>query len=115
MTTAARWGWGILVGLSILLALNGVVLYLFVVDTEVERTVGVLLAAFGALALMVTIEGWRHGTPWAWRTSWVVVLSLAAIGAHTLRGDRIDLPAFYLGLAAIALVGQLLARRESLG
>jgi hypothetical protein len=46
MTAAATWGWQILVGLSGLLVLNGAGLYLFIVDTQVERTIGVLLAAF---------------------------------------------------------------------
>lgn len=110
MTTPSRTGWGILLTLSVLLWLNGLALYLFILDTQVERTVGVLLAAFAAVSVMVALEGFRHGTRWAWSTTWVLVASLAAIGLHTLRGDRTDPPAFYLLLAGIALVGQLLAR-----
>lgn len=78
--SAAKWGWRILVGVSGLLLLNGVALYLFIVDTQTERTIGVLLAAFAALALMVSLEGLRHGTRWAWNTGWVVVASLALAG-----------------------------------
>jgi hypothetical protein len=111
MTTAARWGWGILVAVCGLLMVNGVALYLFIVDTQIEQTIGVLLTAFGALGLMAAIEGYRHGTRWAGSTTWVLVVSLVAIGAHTLRADRLDVPATYFVLAALALVGQVLARR----
>jgi hypothetical protein len=109
MTTTSRWGWGILVTLSALLGLNGLALYLFIVDTQAERTIGVLLTAFAALAFMVALEGFRHGTRWAWNASWVVVVTLAAVGVHSMRGDRVDLPVFYLLLAGVALAGQLLA------
>lgn len=108
---ASRLGWGILLVLTGILGLNGVGLYLFV-DTHVERTIGVLLMAFGALALTVALDGFRHGTRWAWQTTWLVPISLAAIGLHSLRGDRADVPAFYLGLTAVALAGQLLARER---
>jgi hypothetical protein len=42
--------------------LNGAGLYLFV-DTQTERTIGVLLAAFAATGLMVTLEGLRKRHP----------------------------------------------------
>lgn len=105
----ATWGWRILVTVSVLLILNGVGLYAFVVETHTERTIGVLLAAFAALSLMVALEGLRHATRWAWTAMWVVVVSLAAVGAHSLRGDRLDVPATYFVLAVVALVGQVLA------
>lgn len=110
VTGRARWGWRILVTLSGLLLLNGIALYLFIVDTQVERTIGVLLAAFAVLSLAVTLEGLRHGTWWAWNATWVVVISLVAVAAHTFTGDRLDVPLSYLLYAAVALGGQLLAR-----
>jgi hypothetical protein len=113
VTAAERWGWGILAGVCGLLILNGVALYLFIVETHIEQTIGVLLAALGAVGLMAALEGYRRGTSWAWRTTWVLILSLLAVGLHTLRGDRLDVPATYFGLAAIALLGQLLAARRS--
>ena len=112
MSATSRFGWRILLALSGLLVINGAGLYL-AVDTHVERTIGVLLTAFAALALMVAREGLRHGTRWAWQTSWLLPVSLAAIALHSLRGDRADIPAWYLGLAALALVGQLLAHDRS--
>lgn len=111
MTAAAKWGWRILVGVSGLLLLNGVALYLFIVDTQTERTIGVLLAAFAAMGLMVALEGLRHGTRWAWTTTWIIVGSLTAVGLHMLRGDRADLVLTYFFLAAVALAGQVLAGR----
>jgi hypothetical protein len=112
VSAAARWGWRVHLIVSGLLILNGVGLYLFIVDTHVEQTIGVLLAAFGGLWLMVALEGSRRASRWAWNATWVVVGALIAVGAHTLRGDRIDVPVTYLALAVVALVGQLLVRRE---
>lgn len=112
MTAAAKWGWRILVGLSGLLVLNGAALYLLIVDTQVEQTLGLLLAAFGAVSLAVSLEGLRHGTRWAWTTTWVVVGSLTAVGLHMLRGDRADLVLTYFFLAAVALAGQVLAGKR---
>lgn len=113
MSKTSRIGWGILVLLAALIGLNGIALYLFIVDTQVERTIGVLLTGFAALAFIVALEGFRHGTLWAWNATWVVVASCAAIGVHALRSDRIDLSVFYLLLAGAALVGLLLARNRS--
>jgi hypothetical protein len=111
-TGTATWGWRILIGVAGLLVVNGLGLYAFIVDTHVEQTIGVLLAAFGAVSLVVAVEGLRRGSRWAWHTMWVVIFFLVVIGAHTLRGDRLDVPLTYLGLGAVALAGQLLARRS---
>lgn len=111
-TTRARVGWAMLVGVAALLVLNGAALYAIIVETQVEQTIGVLLAAFGGVALVVAVEGYRRGTRWAWHATWVVVASLAAVGLHTLRGDRLDVPLTYVFLATVALVGQLLADRD---
>jgi hypothetical protein len=89
-----------------LLILNGVALYLFIVDTHIEQTIGVLLAALGAVGLMAALEGYRRGH----------VVGLAHdMGPDPVRSslwactrcarDRLDVPATYFGLAAIALAG----------
>jgi hypothetical protein len=113
-TGITLWGWNVLLVIASLLVLNGIGLYAFIVETQVEGTIGVLLAGFGALSLAVSLEG-RRGARWAWGASWVIVGSLAAIGLHMLRGDRLDLQLTYLGLAGIALLGQLLARPRTGG
>lgn len=134
----SKWGWGILLAISALLALNGVMLYFFsaspdvfeqdtgvpmsevrqsyptVVDQVVEegQLISILLAAMGLTTLMVAWEGFRRRTQWAWNTLWVLVGMLAVAGLRSaLLGGRPDIGGFYLALAAVTLVGQLLARR----
>jgi hypothetical protein len=108
---AERWGWAILTGLSGLLIANGILLYLVIVQTPQEQTLAILLSGFGALALVVTVEGFRHGSAWAWNGTWVVVAVLATIALHFFRvGAQPEVAIFYLVLTSIALTGQLLAR-----
>jgi len=105
-----RWGWGILVGLGGLLAANGLLLYLVVVQTPQEQTLAIVLTGFGALSLVVALEGFRHRTVWAWNGTWVTVAMLATIALHFFRvGAQPEVASFYLVLTAIALTGQLLA------
>lgn len=121
----AKLGWGILLGISTLLALNGV-LWFFIgpqrVGVSLEefgqvnpiiarqmatnaRQVAIWFLAFGLLALLVTLEGWRHLSRWAWYATWILVALLGAIGVLYRDGYG----GVVLVLAAIALVGQLLA------
>ncbi len=55
-----RLGWGILLTLSTLLAIYGVHLYFFIVETPGEQTTANLLTGFGTLAVIVTLEGFKH-------------------------------------------------------
>jgi len=110
-SAAERWGWGILTGLSGLLIANGILLYLVIVQTPQEQTLAILLTGFGALALVVAVEGFRHGSAWAWNGTWVMVALLATIALHFFRvGAQPEVAIFYLVLTSIALAGQLLAR-----
>jgi hypothetical protein len=123
----ARWGWGILLTVSALLVLNGI-LWFFIgpqrEGAEIEgfrqafpalaqqmatnaRQVAIWFMSFGLLALLVALEGFRHGSRWAWNATWVVVAVLTAIGILYRGGFGVIL----LGLVPIVLVGQLLARR----
>jgi hypothetical protein len=134
----ARWGWGILLGLSCLLIFAGVNWFMtlpdlaleniaertslepagfmmgetsaFDVITLIARGYGAGYAALGLLALIVALEGYRHGARWAWLAMWVLVAAYAAL-AFTMgaeRGNPFGL--VILLLAAAALVGQMLAR-----
>jgi len=135
---AAKWGWGILIAVSAVLVLNGAVFYfmsasptIFQQDTGVPmaevreayptvvdqvvregQSVSILSAAFGVLTLTVALEGFRHGSRWAWNATWVLV-AWFAVGAFQslVVNGRLDIGGFYLVFAAVALVGQLLARR----
>ncbi|HZD58098.1 MAG TPA: hypothetical protein VE136_15315 [Anaerolineales bacterium] len=121
----SKWGWGILLAISILLALNGV-LWFFVGPQQVvtslqkfgqvnpaiarqmatnARQVAIWYLSFGLLALLVTLEGFLRSSRWAWYAAWILVPLLAGIGVLYMDGFGVIL----LGLAAIALVGQLLA------
>jgi hypothetical protein len=125
----AKLGWGILLVISALLLLNGVTWFFIgprlswieelgildefrqtypaIADNYATnaRQVAIWYLAFGLLALLVTLEGFRHRSRWAWYATWVLVAVLAAIGLLYRDGFGI----YSLGLAAIALVGQLLA------
>lgn len=107
----SKSGWGILLTINALLVLNGALLYVVVVTTPQEQTLSILLTGFGALAVMVAVEGFRHGSRWAWHANWVVVAVLAVVGLHMLRVERVDVGTWYLALTAVALMGQFLARR----
>ena len=106
-----KWGWGLLVTLSALLALNGLALYFFIADSHLMQTVSLMEIGVGLLALVVAWEGFRQGTRWAWKAIWVLVALLATLGLHMLlRGDA-GVSLWYLSLAGVALFGQLLVRR----
>jgi hypothetical protein len=111
LSRAARWGWGLLVTLSALLALNGLGLYFFIADSHLMRTVSLMEIGLGLLALVVAWEGFRQGARWAWRAIWVLVALLAVLGLHILLEGDMGISMWYLSLAAVALLGQLLAGR----
>lgn len=134
----AGWGWGILLAVATLLFLNGAV-WLFVgpdmsveemaADTGVAtaefeqtnpaayqsvgrnaRQVAVWFIAFGLLAFMVALAGFRLRSGWAWRASWVLAAAPAGVGLTQLVGDGGAFAFASLVLSAVAVVGQLLAR-----
>jgi len=132
----AKWGWGILIAISALLILNGAgwffmgpSLAFFELDTGVSleafraayptvarniatnaRQVAIWFLAFGALALLVALEGYRHNSRWAWNAAWVLVAAPAAVGINVLAGGEGAFGFGILAVAAVALAGQLLAR-----
>jgi hypothetical protein len=140
-TRTVKWGWGILLAVSTLLLLAGIGWYLslpemaleniserttlgsegfmvgkpsaFVIITLIARGYGAGYAALGLMALLVALEGYRNGTRWAWMVMWVLVLAYASIaGIFLLAGETYALSLGVLGIAVIALVGLLLARKD---
>lgn len=82
----------------------------FDVITLITRNYAIGFAALGLLALLVGLEGYRHGTRWAWLAMWVLVAAIAAMGINFLLiGGLYGATLGYLGMAALALIGQLLA------
>jgi hypothetical protein len=127
----ARWGWGLLLAVSALLMLNGAAWYVFgpqrvagdleafgSVDPSVvqfmaktRQQVAIWYLSFGLLALLVALEGFWHGSRWAWNAMWVVVGATAAVGLLYAQGFGV----FMLGAAALAVAGLVLARRGLAG
>lgn len=139
-TRSGKWGWIILLAVSTLMFLGGL-FFLFElpmmalsniaepaglaesafqqgtpssldVITLIARNYAIGFAALGLLALLVGLEGYRHGTHWAWLAMWVLVAAIAAMGANFLLiGGVYGASVGYLALAVVALAGQLLAAR----
>jgi hypothetical protein len=139
-SSAAKWGWGILLGMSALLTLAGISWFLglpqmaldniaeytslepgvfmqgepsaFDVIAVIARGYGVGYAALGLMALLVTLEGYRNGTRWAWTVMWILTAAFAALaGIFLMAGETYALSFGILSLAVITLVGLLLARK----
>jgi hypothetical protein len=122
-------GWGILLVVSALLLFNGIAW--FFLGPEAERAdlsalefsqlypeiadqmgknaqqVAVWYVAFGSLALLVALEGFRNGSRWAWYALWVMIAALVAVGVLYVGGFGLGA----LVLAVVALIGMLLARK----
>jgi hypothetical protein len=108
----AKWGWGILLVISALLALDGAIWYFIGPNIIHARLVAVLLLALGMLALLVALEGYRNGSPWAWYSSWILVVALLAVGGIEVGEGEYLFGFLMLGLAVVAFAGQLLARKD---
>jgi hypothetical protein len=109
----ARWGWGIVLTVSALLIVNGAFLYFIEFETQIERTLALLLVGLGAHSLTVGTAGWREGARWAWHAGWVLAGVMAAVAVHILVGDgEVGVGLFYVFLAATIAVGQLLSRQS---
>ncbi len=132
-----RWGWGIVIAIGSLLVLNGVTWFFIgpritwfeqatgvplsefrqeypvVADSMSAnaRQVAIWFTAFGVLSALVGVEGFRHGSGWAWIASWVLVAALAALGlSYLAAGEPGFLSLGGLLMAALAAVGLLAAR-----
>jgi hypothetical protein len=143
-TRTAKWGWGILLGVSAMLILAGIGWYVslpemaleniaertslgpegfmvgapsaFVIITLIARGYGAGYAALGLMALLVALEGYRNGTRWAWMVMWVLVLAYASIaGIFLLAGETYALSFGVLAFAMITVVGLLLASKDLAG
>lgn len=137
----AKLGWGILLGLSALLVFAGINWYVslsqmtlenisdrtslepdgfmtgdpsaFDVITLVGRGYGTGYTALGLFAALVALEGYRKHSRWAWKAMWVLAVLFIVIAINfTLAAGELYAPSFGgLVLAALALIGLLLARR----
>lgn len=140
LSRSAKWGWGILMGSSVLLLLAGLGWYFnlpqmaleniadyanlvtvdlmqgtpssFDVITLIARGYGAGYACLGLLGLLVGLEGYRNGRRWAWIEMWVLVLAYITIaGSFLLAGETYALSLGIFALAVVTVVGLFLARR----
>jgi hypothetical protein len=136
-TRKTRWGWGILLVVAALFALNGVGWLFYgpavsvsnmaenigVTDAVLENTypeaseaimqearrVAVYLTSIGTLGFVAAWSGFRGRGKWAWRVTWVVIATMVALFLVGLVGGLGPFGAGMLILAVVALIGQLLA------
>jgi hypothetical protein len=138
-SNASKWGWRILLAVSVLLALNGVSwlivgpsMMVSFLDQMAEtpsadfsqtypavanafarnaRQVAIWITAFSLLAIIVARYGSRHRSRWAWNAMWVLIAAPAVVGI--IYSVNAALGFDNLGnftFAALALLGQLLTR-----
>jgi hypothetical protein len=112
-TRFSKVGWGIHLVVTGLLVLNSVGLYIFIASSREEQTTAILLGGLGLLALVVALEGYRQHSRFAWNAAWVLVGALGVIGVHITVLGEAYVGVFYLSLAGITLLGQLLAGSSS--
>jgi hypothetical protein len=118
-----RWPWLVLVALGALFVLNGVWLFTLIAtpavveaDTGIAlaelraaypsvadelagrgRTVALLVAGLGAMAVAAAVAGLRHDSATARSVLWVFVGVLALVTLHAFSRGRWDVGSFYAG------------------
>lgn len=140
---SASWGWAILLVIASLIALNGISWIFFGPDAVVSDTaenigvsvtefeeaypaavdeitvnqyqVATYLMAIGAMGLLAALAGYRRRDRWAWHITWVLVaLPVALVAGGLAAGFGVGgFLAVMLLLGLIALIGQLLAGKQS--
>lgn len=140
---SASWGWAILLVIASLIALNGISWIFFGPDAVVSDTaenigvsvtefeeaypaavdeitvnqyqVATYLMAIGAMGLLAALAGYRRRDRWAWHITWVLVaLPVALVSGGLAAGFGVGgFLAVMLLLGLIALIGQLLAGKQS--
>ncbi len=94
-----RFGWWVLFVVSILGAINHLVL----IFNFGEQVLFIGWVGLNLFSLLVLLFPFRRGERWAWLASWIPVI---AFGLPVLLGSEIG--PLYLGAAALMLIGMLL-------
>lgn len=82
------------------------------VITMIAQGYGTGYSALGILALLVAVEGYRHGTHWAWMNLWVLAAAYTAMaGIFFLAGEAYALSLGILLVAVVVVVGLLLSHK----
>jgi len=98
-------GWIILLVSAALMALNHLSL-MFILDNP---TLFAGFAAFNLYAFLVILIPFRRGEKWAWVTTWLLPIGLAAPAFIAGNGA---IAIFYYAVAAVCVLGLLLTIRD---
>jgi len=104
-TKVSKWGWGIMVTLSAVLIINGLHLYMIIVETAQQQTIAILLTGFGALSLVAALDGYRNRSKPAQAGMWVVLFVMAVISLHMFLNEQTEIGTWYTSLAIVMLTG----------
>jgi hypothetical protein len=74
---------------------------------------GIIWAAFGLLAAIISIVPYRRGDRWAWYALWLVPITYGGAAVRFLI-DRYDVGFWVAGLTALAVIGLLIPIRRVL-
>ncbi|MBI3362566.1 MAG: hypothetical protein HY023_15810 [Chloroflexi bacterium] len=98
-------GWIILLVSAALMTLNHLGLIFFLGNP----TLFAGFAAFNLYAFMVILIPFRRGEKWAWVTTWILPIGLAAPAFIAGNGN---IAIFYYAVAAVCVLGLLLTMRD---
>jgi len=98
-------GWMIVLVSAALMTLNHLSL-MFILD---DPTLFAGFAAFNLYAVLVILIPFRRGEKWAWVTTWLLPIGLAAPAFIAGNGT---IAIFYYAVAAICVLGLLLTMRD---
>ena len=98
-------GWIILLVSAALMTLNHLGLIFFLDDP----TLFAGFAAFNLYAFLVILIPFRRGEKWAWYTTWILPIGLAAPAFIAGNGN---IAIFYYAVAAVCMLGLLVTLRD---
>jgi hypothetical protein len=110
MTTAKppvyqRYAWGLHLLVSLALVSSG----LYILSLPPERNAGLLFLGFAALGILLSLDAFRRAKKFGWRAMWIYPITLGAIGISMVAGDEPGIGVYYLALALIGILAQVLS------
>jgi len=80
-----------------------------------DLLLGVSFGGLGLLTAIVAATRFRAGERWAWFALWVFPVVLAAVAALMFTHDQAYVAVYYVGAAAVCVLGLALTARRALG
>lgn len=100
-----RFAWVLHLLVSLALVSSG----LYIVTIPAERNAGFLFLGFAALGLLLSLGGFRRARESFWSLMWVYPVTNALIGVSMVIGDEAGIGSYYLILALLGVVAQVLS------